>query len=54
MKEKRRLFEIYLDKASLFMPFDCEKHLIISLFSVKCYLEKTNFKFFKRKNRRVT
>jgi len=34
------LFEIYLDKVSLFMPFDYEKHLIISLFSVKCHLEK--------------
>ncbi len=31
------------------MPFDYEKHLIISVFSVECCLEKNNFRFFKAK-----
>ncbi len=39
------MFEIYFDKAGLFMPFDHEKH-IISVFSVKCSVEKANFRFF--------
>jgi hypothetical protein len=29
------------------MPFDYEKHLIISVFAIKCYLEKNNCKFVK-------
>ena len=43
------MFAIYHDKTSLFMPFDYEKHLIISVFSVECCLQKNNFRFFKAK-----
>jgi len=50
MKEETQLFEICLDKISLFMPVDYEKQLIISVFSVKFYLVKTTFEFFKGKN----
>jgi hypothetical protein len=37
MKEETQLFEMYLDKISLFMPVDYERQLIISAFSVKFY-----------------
>ncbi len=50
MKEETQLFEMYLDKISLFMPVDYERQLIISAFSVKFYWEKTTFEFFKGKN----
>ncbi len=40
IKEERQLFEIYLDKVGLLMLFDYEKHLIISVFSEKYYLDK--------------